>query len=231
MSASRRLQGASRFSLPWHDDRHMIVAMRYPADHKTRTRARIVEAARRAFLERGLDGIGVDAIMKEAGLTPGGFYSHFASKDELFALALDAAFESSMEFFLHDLDGLDGPTLIDTLSRRYLSRHHRDHPGEGCPMAPLADDAARVPVAQDVFVDRIRQLLATMTPALPPADDRSSHEQALALIALFAGGLALARATSGTSLSNQILLACRKHARNATSALPAERVARTPAPD
>ena len=99
--------------------------MRYPSSHKPGTRNRIVDRARRAFLASGRAGIGVDAIMKEAGLTAGGFYSHFESKDELFALALDAAFESSMAFFLHDLENLDGPELIETLTRRYLSRHHR----------------------------------------------------------------------------------------------------------
>jgi len=193
--------------------------MRYDREHKARTRDRIVEEARRAFLENGRDGIGVDGIMREAGLTAGGFYAHFASKDALFALALDAAFASSMRFFLHDLDGLDGRKLIDTLTRRYLSRHHRDHAADGCPMSPLAADAARLSDgARDVFVERIRELLATMTPALEGDGEFSATEEALALLALYVGGLALARATNGSPLSNQILLVCRKEARRARAA-------------
>jgi TetR/AcrR family transcriptional repressor of nem operon len=191
--------------------------MRYRPEHKSRTRDRIVDEARKAFLKRGHSGIGVDAIMERAGLTAGGFYSHFESKDALFALAIDAGFESSMEFFLHGLEGLAGPELIDTLSRRYLSRHHRDHIEEGCPMPPLAADAARLgDGAQAVFLERIRQLLATMTPALESSDDFSAHERALALLALYVGGLALSRVTSGSPLSNQLLLACRKQAREAS---------------
>jgi len=193
--------------------------MRYGPDHKSRTRERIVDEARQEFLKHGHTGTGVDTIMKKAGLTAGGFYSHLSSKDELFALAIDAAFESSMAFFLHDLEGLDGPELIDTLTRRYLSRHHRDHVDDGCPMSPLAADAARLgPEPQAVFQERIRQLLATMTPALEPADDFSAHERALALLALYVGGLALSRVTNGTPLSNQMLLACRKQARESSTA-------------
>jgi TetR/AcrR family transcriptional repressor of nem operon len=189
---------------------------RYAPDHKPRTRDRIVDGARQAFLTRGRTGAGVDTIMKAAGLTAGGFYSHFDSKDELFALAVDAAFESSMAFLLHDLDGLEGAELLDTLTRRYLSRHHRDHPADGCPMPPLAADAARAgDAAQDVFRKRIRELLATMTPALDPAEGFSSREQALALLALYVGGLALSRATAGTPLSDETLLASRKLARAA----------------
>ena len=188
--------------------------MRYAADHKPRTRDRIVEKARRAFLRNGLTGIGVDAIMRDAGMTAGGFYAHFASKNDLFALALDAAFESSMNRFLGGLDRLDGSEVIDTLTRRYLSRSHRDRIAESCPLTSLAVDAERAgQEARDIFETRIRERLATMAPALEARDDVPASEQALALLALYAGGIALSRVTAGSPLSNQILQACRKQAR------------------
>lgn len=193
--------------------------MRYQPHHKPLTRNRIIEQARRAFLSHGQQGIGVDAIMNDAGLTAGGFYSHFESKDELFALAIDAAFASSMAVFLRGLDQLPESERIGELTRRYLSRAHRDNVDEGCPMPPLAADAARLGKnAQHVFETRLDELVAIVAPSLEARDEFSPDDQALALLALYAGGIALARATTGTALSNRILLACRKQAGVATRA-------------
>jgi TetR/AcrR family transcriptional regulator, transcriptional repressor for nem operon len=189
-------------------------SMRYLPEHKSRTRGRIIEEARRSFLCHGHAGIGVDGIMMEAGLTAGGFYSHFESKDALFALALENAFESSMAIFFRDLEKLDGPDSINELTRRYLSRDHRDDVAEGCPLPQLATDVARSGgKSQTIFESRLKELVARMAPSLAPREDLDSKERALALLALYVGGLTLARAMKGRALSDQVLLACRKQAR------------------
>ena len=199
--------------------------MRYAPDQKSRTRESIVTSARRGFLARGFSGVGVDAIMKSAGMTAGGFYAHFESKQHLFTLALDEAFESSMRFYLHGLDKLAGSDVVGELTRRYLSRAHRDHVDDGCPMSPLGADVARLGAeAQQLFEARIGQLLAVMMPALPARPNFSPTEQALSLLALYAGGLMLSRAVSTPALSDKMLLACRKAARD-VGRLPAKRSA------
>lgn len=188
--------------------------MRYHSNHKAHTRLRIVAQARRAYLCHGEAGIGVDGIMKRAGLTAGGFYSHFESKDALFALALDDAFESSMKIFFRDLETLDGIDAINTLTRRYLSRDHRDDVAEGCPLPQLAADVARAgEPAQSIFETRLKELIGRIAPSLSPHGDQDSKEQALALLALYVGGMTIARALKGRPLSDQLLLACRKQAR------------------
>jgi len=153
--------------------------------------------------------------MKEAGLTAGGFYAHFDSKDALFALALDDAFETSMAGYFRGLEKLDDAQAIDLLTRRYLSRAHRDNIEEGCPLPQLAADVVRAgAAAQDVFESRLRELLLRLAAALAPHPGMTANERALALAALYVGGLTLARATAGRPLSDQILLACRKQARS-----------------
>src|SRR5882762_2193239 len=118
--------------------------MRYPPDHKLVTRRRIVAAASAAFRERGVEGTGVDEVMRRAGLTHGGFYAHFSDKAELVAEACAEAFDAAVE----NLDRIAAqPTaakrarlLIDS----YLSARHRDNRGSGCLVVAVAADMARL---------------------------------------------------------------------------------------
>lgn len=183
--------------------------MRYPANHKQRTHARIVEAANRLFKEGGYMGVGVDTVMKVAGLTPGGFYAHFSSKEALLAETLTLALQRMKQWLLGGLEDREGMPWLREIVRRYLSRIHRDAVAEGCPMPTLAADVSRSSeVARRTFETHFRQLVAEFEEKLPgtlgPPRDR-----ALGTIALFVGGVVLARAVADRTLSGRILRACR----------------------
>ncbi len=183
--------------------------MRYPADHKERTHARIVETASRLFKQGGYGGVGVDSVMKAAGLTPGGFYAHFPSKEVLLAETLPLALGRMRHWLLRGLEGERGLSWLRQVVRRYLSRTHRDAVAEGCPMPALTPEVARASaLARETFEAQLRDLVAEFEARMPrtlgPPRDR-----ALATIALFVGGVTLARAVEDRKLSSRILRACR----------------------
>jgi TetR/AcrR family transcriptional repressor of nem operon len=187
-----------------------MAAMRYSDRHKAQTREKIVAAAARLFRERGYDGVGVDAIMNEVGLTAGGFYAHFPSKKALFAEAVTTALDRGQA--LRAAKSLDPADSLRALINGYLSRTHRDMVGEGCPLPVLTPDVARSDAATRASYERqFLHYLGEIESLLPegPAD---SHDNALALMAQCVGGLMLARAVNDEQLSNRILKACRRAA-------------------
>ncbi len=183
--------------------------MRYRPDHKERTHGRIVEAASRLFKQGGFVGVGVDSVMKAAGLTPGGFYAHFHSKEVLLVETLPLALRRMREWLLRGLEGERGLTWLRQVVRRYLSRTHRDAVAEGCPMPALTPDVARAgAVAQETFETHLRDIVEEFA-ARMPSTFGSPRDRALATIALLVGGVMLARAVKDRKLSGQILRACR----------------------
>src|SRR5213079_1014094 len=116
--------------------------MRHEPEHKTRTRHRIVRNAARKFRAEGLNGPGVASVMKASGLTVGGFYKHFHSKDELFAEAVGEAFLDSEKVY-SSLKNAPHEVKWKEVVRLYLSPEHCDHPDTGCPVAALAPEIAR----------------------------------------------------------------------------------------
>lgn len=203
--------------------------MRYSKEHKAETRRKILNAAMRLFQEHGYDGIGVDAIMAEVGLTAGGFYAHFHSKEVLFTEAMAIALEESSA--LRQVKGRPRPgggnqprqlkngktaatDPLRMLISDYLSRKHRDAVADGCPLPVLTPDVARSSeITRECYEQKLRNLLAEieadLSPGSPPQRDR-----ALAIVAQCVGGLMLSRAVKDAKLSNQILRACRRAAIN-----------------
>jgi TetR/AcrR family transcriptional repressor of nem operon len=183
--------------------------MRYPADHKERTHARIVETASRLFKQGGYGGVGVDSVMKAAGLTPGGFYAHFPSKEVLLAETLPLALGRMRHWLLRGLEGERGLSWLRQVVRRYLSRTHRDAVAEGCPMPALTPEVARASaLARETFEAQLRDLVAEFEARMPRTLG-APRDRALATIALFVGGVTLARAVEDRKLSSRILRACR----------------------
>lgn len=185
--------------------------MRVTKEKAAEHRAAIVTAASRLFQQRGFDGVGVAEIMKAAGLTHGGFYGHFASKEALAAEACGEAFLHSMTR-LHP--GASDGDIMDYLDS-YLSELHRDHPDKGCPMAAFADEIARqsAPV-QSEFTTGTAQFIDVLVQRLEHFQGEGTAERrsrAIAILAAMVGGMALARATAGTSpeLSAEILASVR----------------------
>lgn len=189
--------------------------MRYPREQKAETRGRILDAAARLFRESGYDGVGVDAIMYEVGLTAGGFYSHFSSKEALFSEAMASALAPGKRLRVPNssvasTDGVTDPLVA--LIKGYLSRVHRDMVADGCPLPTLSPDVARKSDATRKsyeqhllkFVDEIERLL--------PEGAESARKHALSLVAQCVGGVMLSRAVKDQKLSDEILKSCRNAA-------------------
>lgn len=197
--------------------------MPYSDEHTRRTRQRIVRAAAHAFRQQGLAGVSIPALMRRAGLTHGGFYAHFASKDALIASSFAEGFGESAERLLDQgadqgADRGEGRSTEETLSRvirAYLSRAHRDAPDTGCVVPALTAEVARASgEVRAGFTAALRDYAQRLAPLLPanPAtvDDEGDRDadreaDALALLAGMAGALQLARAVDDPALSDAIL--------------------------
>ena len=183
--------------------------MRYPAGQKQRTRDRVIQAASALFRRRGYAATGVDAVMASANLTAGGFYSHFHSKEDLLAEALDSAFRQSRTDWPEPLKQLRGDQWVRAFVSFYLSAEHRDASGPGCPMPSLAPEVSRCAKApREVFDKHLRELITTVARRLDSAASKSP--QAIAAIATSVGGLMLSRAIDDREFSEEILRACRE---------------------
>jgi TetR/AcrR family transcriptional repressor of nem operon len=159
-------------------------------------RERIVATAARLFRERGISGVSVADVTAEAGLTHGGFYKHFASKDALAAEAVALAFaEQAAAVHTAAVD-----TVADLIGA-YLSPTHRDDPGGGCPSAGFGGDVARATggdATRQAYAEGVKGFARHL------GDGR---EPDLAALSTMVGALILARATAGTDLSDRILAA------------------------
>ena len=177
--------------------------MRVTREQAAANRERILEVAGTLFRERGYDGIGVADIMKRAGLTHGGFYGHFASKDDL-AAEITARVLSG-DGWLERLGGRRDPSLSDVV-RRYLSPRHRDDPGRGCLFAALSADVARQPRSvRRAFTEGLSNRLEMLRKLIPGRSAAAQRRQALATLASLVGALALSRAVDDPKLSDEIL--------------------------
>jgi len=184
--------------------------MRYRPGHRMQTRARILATAARCFRAKGFVGASVDDVMAAAGLTAGGFYAHFASKEALIVETIGLALRESGERFLPGIDGLEGLSWLREFVRRYLSRAHRDAVAEGCALPTLTTGVARQgPAARKAFEEHLLQLVESCAPKWPPSAGLATQDRVLAVFALCAGGLMLARAVDDPALSDRILRACR----------------------
>jgi TetR/AcrR family transcriptional repressor of nem operon len=165
-------------------------------------RERIVEAASTLFKKHGFDGIGVADIMKAAGLTHGGFYGHFTSKEDL---AAEACAQPRRDPWAAWLDAPPEQRL-EGIVRSYLTPRHRDDRTHGCLFAALGSDVGRQPRAvRRAFTDRLRSKIDVLRRLVPGRSAAARRERALATIAGLVGALTLSRAVEDPALSNEIL--------------------------
>jgi TetR/AcrR family transcriptional regulator, transcriptional repressor for nem operon len=173
--------------------------MGYSKRDKAETHSRIVSVAAKRFREVGFEGIGVADVMKEAGVTVGGFYKHFNSRDELVVEALATAFQ--------DVDRWEEHT--DTLMKfleTYLSEAHRDAPGTGCALGALLGNMSRASrSAKAVYTARLKRSLAYSTGLVPPNGASDRRARAILMISAMLGAINLSRAVSDSNLSLEIL--------------------------
>ena len=173
--------------------------MRYPAEETAAKHDRIVKEASRLFRERGFENVSVGEVMKAAGLTHGAFYAHFRSKEELEAAAIAYGQEVSLDRVQLSYGVKRGK---ESYADRYLSARHRDHPGDGCTMAALAQEVARsTPELKEALERGLEEILSAMG---------GNRKEALFQTAAMIGGIALARAVHDRRLSDEILESVRQ---------------------
>lgn len=187
--------------------------MRYPDSHKEETRARVVKAAAAAVRAKGPDGVGVAEIMKEAGLTHGGFYAHFPSKEALVAAAVGEAFDQGRRRFGRLTGGLTGLDALGAFVDSYVSMEHRAAPERGCPVATIASDLPRQgPAVRAVFDVGVSKLIGRVAHWLP-GDVADREGLASSLVAEMAGVVSLSRAVSDDAMAARFLDQSRRRIR------------------
>ena len=177
--------------------------MRVTREQAAANREKILEVAGTLFRQHGYDGIGVAAIMKQAGLTHGGFYGHFASKDDLAAEI--TARVLGRKGWAERITRSAEPSFGDVV-RGYLSPRHRDDAGRGCLFAALASEVGRQPRSvRRAFTAGFRDRVETLRQLLPGRSAAARRQQALATMAGMVGALVLSRAVDDPALSDEIL--------------------------
>ncbi len=184
-----------------------LPVMRVTREQAAETRTRIIDMASKLFREKGFDGIGVADLMKSAGLTHGGFYGHFDSKEALMTEAAACALEKSAESWHRMLERKPTDPL-GTVVSSYLSTKHRDHPGAGCLIAAAGPDISRLgtPVRHSV-TQGIRKQLAIIGNLLPSRSKAAKEKKALVAYSSMVGALLLSRTVEDPELSEAILQA------------------------
>jgi len=186
--------------------------MPYTAEHKERTRAKIVESARKLFNRHGFEQVSIETIMSEAGLTRGGFYNHFQSKDDLYAAAV-ASF-TQCNPFRKDVAATptsDARELARRLVNLYLSDKVHEDIDNHCPLYALPGDVARAGLSpQKAYTDLIRNLTRVYQQALKEFSD--GEQRAQAIVSLCVGGMVLARTTDDDTLRTTLRASARQQA-------------------
>ncbi|MDH4873824.1 TetR/AcrR family transcriptional regulator [Pseudomonas sp. BN515] len=175
--------------------------MRYPEDHKAETHKRIVAEASRRFRADGIDATGLQPLMKALGLTHGGFYAHFKSKDALVEEALQAAANDANAQWVKAF-AKEQP--LETFFERYLSAQHRAHPEQGCPLPTMAAELGQRGNASPITDGVLNNLLVLVEKEV------GSSDQALTMLSTLVGALTLARSVASEELSDRILDSARQ---------------------
>jgi len=175
----------------------------------------IEQESARLFQEQGLRGVSVDQVMAASGLTRGGFYGHFPSKDALAAVACAKAFEQCASRWKKRVQGRMVPAkALQAFVAAYLSSRSRDEAGSSCPVVALAGDIVREPAdkpVHDAFIAGVKQQLDFLLSLQEPGDPATERPKVMVQFATLVGSLLLARATRGDSLSAAFLTAARTH--------------------
>jgi TetR/AcrR family transcriptional regulator, transcriptional repressor for nem operon len=175
------------------------------------TRRHIVETASHQFRKHGIDSIGLADIMAEAGLTHGGFYRHFASKEQLVEEACAASLHDLTEMFRKVASGKAPPQRLKAIAAAYLSENHRDDPKDGCPLAALGAELARSERStRKAMTESFKRLVDVIADQLAPLPTETAKRKALAAISTMVGALTLSRMVSDAELSESILAQARR---------------------
>lgn len=192
--------------------------MRVSREQAEENRERVLATAARLYREHGFDGVGVADIMKAAGLTHGGFYGQFGSKDELMAEVSERALAESHALW-QKVAEKNPENPLAAFAETYLSPKHRDNPGAGCVLAALSSDLARSPgPVRQAITAGMRGFIDLLVSAIPGRSKAARREKALMSYAAMVGALVLSRAVGDQDLSVEILEAVRSSLRRTAGA-------------
>ena len=184
--------------------------MNTKVERKERTHASILASAAKLIREHGIVGARVADVMQGAGLTVGGFYAHFPSKEGMVDETLRQTGAEMRERLFDGLERKPEADRAEVVLNRYLSAAHRDDTRRGCPLpAVIGEIGTTAPEHAPVLGAQVKGMADGLAPHLPEREGISSRHLALGLVAVMVGGLTLARATRGSDLSNEMLRACR----------------------
>jgi TetR/AcrR family transcriptional repressor of nem operon len=184
--------------------------MRYSREHKFQTHARIVKKASVKLREKGAHGIGVADLMKDAGLTHGGFYAHFDSREALVIEAFTHAMDRSTEHWRKLAEQMPPEKRLSKIVNAYLTPVHRDDPGHGCAVPTLAAEIARESLkTRRVFAGRMERMIDMLARQFHDTPRKAARKQAMAALATMVGSLVMARVAGNGEFSDEILKAGR----------------------
>jgi TetR/AcrR family transcriptional regulator, transcriptional repressor for nem operon len=185
--------------------------MRYSREHKLETHARIVKKASVRLREKGAHGIGVADLMKDAGLTHGGFYAHFDSREALVIEAFAHAMDRSTDRWRKLAEQTAPDKRLATIVDSYLTPVHRDDPGHGCAVPTLGAEIAREsPRTRKAFAAKLEQMIDMLADQIPDVPRKAARQQAMAALATMMGTLVLARVAGTGEFSDELLAAGRE---------------------
>jgi TetR/AcrR family transcriptional repressor of nem operon len=192
--------------------------MRYSREHKQETHTRIVRKASVRLREKGAHGVGVADLMKEAGLTHGGFYAHFDSREALVIEAFSYAMDRSIEHWRKMAAETPPEKQLEAVVDSYLSAVHRDDPGRGCALATLGAEVAREsPKTRKAFAAKLDQMIDMLAEQIHGVPPKAARKQAVAALATMMGTMVLARIAGSGEFSDEVLGAGREAALGAAA--------------
>jgi len=204
--------------------------MRYSREHKQETHERIVRKASVRLREKGANGVGVADLMKDAGLTHGGFYAHFPSREALVIEAFGYAMDRGTERWRKMVEATPPEKRLAMIVDSYLSAIHRDDPGHGCAVPALGAEIAREsPKARKAFAAKLEQMIDMIADQIPDVPRKAARKQAAATLATMMGTMVLARIAGTGEFSEDILAGGREALLGSAAAAQAQPAAVKPA--
>lgn len=205
--------------------------MRYSKDHKAETHERIVKNASVRLRERGAASLGVAELMKEAGLTHGGFYAHFPSRDALISEAFAHAMQQATGRWRKRAEQAPDGKRLASIVNGYLSTEHRDDAGNGCALPSLGVEASRAnPKIRKAFTTKLEDMIGVLAEQFPNLSPKAARREAIAAVSTMMGAMILARTAGTGEFSDEILSAGRQAALRAESAAKPRTKTKKPAP-
>jgi len=194
--------------------------MPYSAEHKDKTRKKIVETARVLFNRHGFNGVSIDMVMQEAGLTRGGFYNHFKNKEELFSEAVMSFLMGRGAEWREDA-GVDvsnlQPEMAHQMINAYLSPEHLNDLDGQCPMIALPSDIARGGIEAQQSFQTLLEAMVSLFETNMSSDDSTNRQWAQAIAALCVSGMVLSRALPDSTLAKEVRVAAGQSAKRLLS--------------